>query len=268
MELIEAFIKGKVSQELCEDSLYISKDFVAVIDGVSSKSSFRYQGKTTGKLASEIIHTAFDGIRREAKLGEVLHALNCQLRRFYDEVDFTDDRKLKGLQAACVIYSDFHREIWMIGDCQAWVDGERYENPKRSDEVLSAMRSLVIHTLLMENHDMAEAQRVARKVIEPWIVRSNIFANRETRDYGYAVLSGEEVPESLVRKIKLDDKPHKLILTSDGYPEIKENLEQTEACLKTVLHQDSACCELYLSTKGLIEGQNSFDDRTYVAFYV
>ena len=36
-------MQGKVSDEKCEDASFISDDFVAVIDGVSSKSDFLFK---------------------------------------------------------------------------------------------------------------------------------------------------------------------------------------------------------------------------------
>ena len=55
MKIIETMLCGKFDQQRCEDSLFVSDDFVAVIDGVSSKTDFRFEGKTTGKLASEFV---------------------------------------------------------------------------------------------------------------------------------------------------------------------------------------------------------------------
>lgn len=40
MEVIEEFIKGKYEkQELCEDAIVVSENFIAVIDGVTSQET-------------------------------------------------------------------------------------------------------------------------------------------------------------------------------------------------------------------------------------
>ena len=57
-----------------------------------------------------------------------------------------------------------------------------------------------------------------------------------------------------------------MILTSDGYPEVKETLRKTEENLKEILINDPGCYKKYLSTKGVKKGQTSFDDGTYVRF--
>ena len=55
-------------------------------------------------------------------------------------------------------------------------------------------------------------------------------------------------------------------MASDGYPVLKETLEETEEALKIVLETDPLCFRQYKSAKGLQKGNNSFDDRTYIKF--
>ena len=253
---------------MCEDCYFISENFVAVIDGVTSKSDFTYKGKTTGKLTAEIIRDVLGKMKREDSTDCFLRMVNQKINRFYQEVEFPYSRKEKGLQAVCVVYSDFERAIWMIGDCQAAVDGTVYLNPKKSDEILAEMRSLILHVLKMEDGDWTEAQTRARSYIEPWILRANAFANQADPVYGYAVLNGDEIPVALIKRIELDERPHEIILTSDGYPKVRSNLKKSEEYLSTILEKDESCYELYHSTKGINKGQKSFDDRTYIRFTV
>ena len=50
VQVIEKFLKGKFDNpDLCEDGICITNDFIAVIDGVSSQSEFKYQGKKLRK---------------------------------------------------------------------------------------------------------------------------------------------------------------------------------------------------------------------------
>ncbi|MDO4439432.1 MAG: hypothetical protein Q4B86_08360 [Eubacteriales bacterium] len=268
IKIIEKFIAGKTSDELCEDSYFSSEDFVVVIDGVTSKSDFTYDGKTTGKLASDIIRGVLEKMNREDSIDVFLNKVNEQFNDFYKEVEFPYSIKEKGLQAVCAVYSDYYREIWLIGDCQVSVDGKVYLNPKKSDEILADMRSLVLHILKKENVDWPEAQKRARDIIETWILKANVFANKAEPPFGYAVINGNEIPDSLIKIIKLDSNPHEIIFTSDGYPKVKSDLKKSEEYLNTILEQDKSCYELYLSTKGINKGQKSFDDRTYIRFSV
>ena len=56
MRIIEQFIKGKYNDpNLCEDAICVTENFIAVIDGVSSQSDFRFEDKKLGKIISDIL---------------------------------------------------------------------------------------------------------------------------------------------------------------------------------------------------------------------
>lgn len=264
-------MQGKVSDEKCEDASFISDDFVAVIDGVSSKSDFLFKEKTTGKIAAEIVKSVLEKSERSSTRKEIVERINQEIMGFYEAAEFPYSRNEYGPQAVCAVYSDFYREVWLIGDCQVCVDGRIYTNPKRSDEILAEMRSLVLNIIRKETPEQFSDQKVqqmARDIIEPWIVRANVFANNNNSDYGYSVINGEEIPENLFRVIKLDEGTHEIILASDGYPRIERTLRESEDYLSRMLETDRECCSLYHSTKGVKDGCSSYDDRTYIRFLV
>lgn len=268
IKVLESFCEGKSDESACEDGYVISEDFIAVIDGVTGKSDFLYDGKTTGKLTSEMICKVLNKLPKESSLMQLITEVNDEIGRFYKKYSFPYDIKEKGLQAAGVFYSAYYHEIWMIGDCQACVDGIQYFNPKKSDLILSDMRALVIECMKSSQSEgiTEECMEMARTIILPWIIKSNVFANDNSTDYGYSVMNGEKIPESLVQKIKLDDQSHEVILASDGYPAIERTLELTEMKLKEILKSDPGCYKDYRSTKGVKKGWKSFDDRTYIRF--
>lgn len=271
IRIIEQFMEGKKSEVLCEDASHVSEDFVAVVDGVTSKSNFLYDGKTTGKLAAEIVVKVLSELWREADVSTFVKKVNGEIASFYREISFPYSKEEMGLQAVCAVYSDFRREIWMIGDCQVWVDGALYINGKRSDEILAAMRSLLLSIVQEKNPSALSGesiQREVRSLIEPWILQATVFANREGTEYGYSILNGEDIPESLIRVIHLEAGEHEVILASDGYPKVEPTLEQSEDYLKWVLKEDRTCCQIYKSTKGVIGENKSYDDRTYIRFLV
>lgn len=270
IKIIEFFIKGKTDNFSCEDTCFTSENFVAVIDGVTSKTDFRYEGKTTGKLASEMIYKVMSKARREDSVQEIITRINEAFEEFYRKVPFPYDKSQKGLQAAGVIYSSYYNEIWMIGDCQAAVDGVVYLNTKKSDVVLSETRSLILSILAKErgSNTLIQKHDKGRDVILPWIMKATTYANDIESIYGYSVFNGEKIPDALIKKIKLEDKHHEIILTSDGYPIVKESLEESEKELTKILETDPDCYQTYFSTKGLKKGQKSFDDRTFIRFIV
>ena len=234
-----------------------------MIDGVTPKSNFSYKGKSTGRLAAECVAQAVKEAEKTDDCSCIIRRCNEKFQDFYRSVEFPYDKKEKGLQAAAIIYSDHFREIWMIGDCQAMVDGTEYQQPKKSDVILSQFRSLMM-ALDTEAAD-------ARARIEPWILKATAFANKRGSAYGYSVLNGEEIPEELIKVIRLSEfsgSEHEIILASDGYPVLKPTLQQSERELEYIMREDPQCCRLYESTKGLKSGNKSFDDRTYIRFQI
>ena len=258
MKIIESKTEGKSPGRLSEDILVIMPDFIAVIDGVTPKSNFTYEGKSTGRLAAELAGQAVRELKGTEDCQTFIKRCNQKFHDFYEKVDFPYDIRSKGLQAAAVIYSEYLNEIWMIGDCQAMVDGREYLQPKRSDVILSQFRSLLMALQVPASE--------ARAKVEPWIVNATAFANKVGTSYGYSVLNGEEIPDELIKVIHLSEGKHEIILASDGYPLLRPTLQQSEQDLDRLLKEDPQCCRLYESTKGLKPGNKSFDDRTYVRF--
>ncbi len=61
--------------------------------------------------------------------------------------------------------------------------------------------------------------------------------------------------------------PHsQIVLASDGYPALKETLAESEAALRELIKNDPLCFRENMGTKGLVKGNDSFDDRTYIRF--
>ncbi len=270
MQLIEKFTKGKHNNNDSEDRLFFNKDFVAVVDGVSSKCSFRLDGKSTGQIAADLVCQALETLRPEADLHEILAATQERFGTFYRSCDFPYDRRSYGPQAVMAIYSRRRRELHLIGDTQCLVDGVHHCRPKPSDLLFAQLRCMVLEIFAEEKQlsgsaDLSPAERqAARAYIEDWIVRATCFANRSKSSYGYAVLDGQTVPEELVLSLPLDAGAHEVVLATDGYPRLFSSLEASELALARLLEEDPHCCANNPQTKGLQPGCYSFDDRSYI----
>ena len=79
MKIIESKTEGKSPGRLSEDILVIMPDFIAVIDGVTPKSNFTYEGKSTGRLAAEL---AGQAVRELKGTKTARHLLNGAIRSF------------------------------------------------------------------------------------------------------------------------------------------------------------------------------------------
>lgn len=270
VKIIEQFLRGKINDTLCEDTIVANDNFVAIVDGVTSKSDFSYQRKTTGKWASTLVAQVLTECPEETTLPEIISRVNQKFADFYEDVTFTDDIVSQGLQAVSVIYSNHFNELWFIGDCQAYVNGQVRVTPKKSDVVLSQMRSLILTTNFQTTNatpeDYMTGEDPSRTEILPWILKATNFANEAGTDFGYAIFNGTPIPDSLIQVVKLEDNPQEIALASDGYPQIQKDLDTTEVGLADVIQNDPLCYQQFPSTKGLRAGNNSFDDRSYIRF--
>lgn len=269
VEILDAFVQGKIDSEHCEDTLVLSDDFIGIIDGVTSKSNFRYRGQTTGKIASTLAATVLKTCSPKTDLKAFIELVNAQFNQFYAEHDFPLDRHQFGLQAVAVIYSKARREVWQIGDALVNINGHVHLNPKKSDLVLANFRSLVLNSESSQPLIPGDTDQ-GRELILPWILKATQFANNDQSEWGYAILNGEPIPEKLLRIYSVDVRfGSNVALASDGYPSLSTvSRKNAEAALAKVLQEDPMCYRDYKSTKGLTPGNHSFDDRSFVSFYV
>ena len=103
----------------------------------------------------------------------------------------------------------------------------------------------------------------AREVIIPTMLE--VMKNQNKT---YAVIDGFPIPETKVSIILLDFQPWEIVLASDGYPKLGKTLEETEAMLDKQRKNDPLNIGEFKATKAFIEGNNSFDDRSYIRFTV
>lgn len=264
MKIIEKFIKGKKQdQSLCEDSLFVNDSFIAVVDGVTSKTDAEFNGKKGGRAAAEKICEAISEFPDDIDVFEAVETMTRKTASLYDE-----NNKI-GTAAACVImFSRQKNEIWCVGDCQCAVNGEVFLHEKEIDGIVSDMRALVIEIGRRKGMTDSELYQndIGREFILPVIKEQHIFANAQGR-FSYGVINGTPVHKKdiIIHKVKDGDE---IVLASDGYPKLFGTLEESETYLKNEIKNNPFCDGDYRSTKGLNKNCDSFDDRTYIRFKV
>lgn len=272
MKLVEEFIQGKSPKsDLCEDGLFFSSDFAAVIDGATSNLPRDISGKTPGRLAMEIIKESISLLKKEMKAREAIDFISNSLADFYKKNDLyehlekhPEDRPT----ASIVIYSNYYKEIWMVGDAHALVDGEFIENPKIVDEIFSYVRSIYIQSEIQVGVSESDFLKndEGRKLITPLIERQKRFQNNLIQnEYSYGVIDGFYVPDYGIKVTSIDGAK-KIVLSSDGYPKLFPKLEESEKFLSEIIKTDPLCYKENKSTKGIASGNFSYDDRAYLSF--
>ncbi len=263
MTVCEKSIIGKQSEPfLCEDGLFISDNFLAVIDGVTAKNTPENSEKTGGRLATEAILNALSALDKSDEKEDVFTYLNNAVLKIRET-------NPQSSPAACVIiFSKEKEEIWCCGDCVALINNELFSNEKEIDLITSKMRSLVLELAKIEGKTEDELLNddIGRSFILPVLSKQYLLENANSK-YGYEVLNGNQLRTDLIKTYKVK-KGDTVVLASDGYPKIFDTLEKTEAYLKSILKENPLCDTDYISTKGVKKGNTSFDDRTYLKFIV
>lgn len=268
--ITEQFVRGKMHDRLlCEDEIVVTKDFVAVVDGSTSKGTVRYTEKSTGRTAADIVSFALkELVPADTDMASAVSIVSEAIHGFYLQLDvlgMVSDNPENRLTASAVIYSCCREEVWMVGDCQCMLDGILYANPKRIDALLAEVRSLYCRLAdgKMDGRTWDGVDK-GREYILPLLRRQCHLQNAAVEDeYAYGVFDGIGSPLPFCKLIHCRGA-HEIVLASDGYPELCASLDESERRLEELMKSDPMCIGEFKSTKGMMPGQCSFDDRAYV----
>ena len=279
MKIIESKIVGKKSQEACEDGMVITDDFIAVIDGSTSKTPKHLNpdmknGRYAMMLISEYIQ---EELKADASVDDFCQGVTAYIyNKVYEKLGVEERLKEhpeERLTASAILYCRTRNEVWMVGDCQAIIDGKLYENGKPYEEKIARKRV----ELIKQGLSPAEA----RKQIEPLLIKAMLSGQNQN----YTVIDGFPIYQEGVKVVALKMKPasssietyfqeqtkpvsspNEVVLASDGYPFLKPTLAASEAALAEQIANDPQNIHSFIATKGIVEGNKSFDDRTYIRF--
>ena len=288
MKIIESSIIGKKSQEACEDGMVVTDDFIAVIDGSTSKTPKHLNpdmknGRYAMMLISEYIR---EELKADASADEFCQGVTAYIyNKVYEKLGVEERLKEhpeERLTASAILYSRTRNEVWMVGDCQAIIAGKLYENGKPYEQEIAGKRV----ELIEQGLSPAEA----RKQIEPLLIKAMFSGQNQT----YTVIDGFPIYREGVKVVSVSDScsvqdsvpasdsvpcsdsasasgtipssSSEIVLASDGYPFLKPTLAASEAALAEQIANDPQNIHSFIATKGIVEGNKSFDDRTYIRF--
>ena len=290
MDIIESSIIGKKSPEACEDGMVVTDDFIAVIDGSTSKTPKHLNpdmknGRYAMMLISEYIR---EELKADASVDDFCQGVTAYIyNKVYEKLGVEERLKEhpeERLTASAILYSRTRNEVWMMGDCQAIIDGKLYENGKPYEQEIARKRV----ELIEQGLSPAEA----RKQIEPLLIEAMLSGQNQT----YPVIDGFPIYREGVKVVSVSDScsvqdsvpasdsvpcsdsvsasgtflvsSSEIVLASDGYPFLEPTLAASEAALAEQIANDPQNIHSFIATKGIVEGNKSFDDRTYIRFLV
>jgi len=277
MKVIESKIEGKKSPESCEDGLVVTADFIAVIDGSTSKTPHHLSpdmknGRYAMVLISEYIQHE---LKPESTVEDFCEGVTSYIyNKVYRQQGIEEQMQAhpeERLTASAILYSKAKNEVWMVGDCQAIIDGKLYENNKPFEDIVARRRVELIR--------QGFTPQEARKTIEPLLIQAMLEGQNKT----YTVIDGFPIYQKGVKVVSLNAPQKKvetdvadslplptkeIVLASDGYPFLKPTLTESEEALAHLLAYDPQCTHEFIATKGIVVGNKSFDDRTYIRFQI
>ncbi len=270
LHIIEQRVVGKYLEDsLCEDGIFVSDDFVGVIDGATSKGVLDWGGHTSGYFAKETLMEACRHLPAQCWAQNAFQYLNDCLRAASKPHEaLLVNSHFERLTASVILFSRFHSQIWSFGDCQCLANGMHFKGEKKIDDLLAEARSFYLQAELAAGKTVTElmTRDTGREMILPFLKMQSQFANR-TGPYRYAVLDGFGIDLSDTRVIDVS-KGDEIVLASDGYPFLLSTLAESEAALQRLREQDPLCMSLFKSTKGIKIDLDSFDDRAYIRLTV
>jgi glycerophosphoryl diester phosphodiesterase len=275
MTIIEQFQNSKTGDlSICEDSIFVSENFVAVIDGATSKSAKLWGGKTSGKVAAELLAKEMEKLAANISAQAAMVQLNDAIARWYTDegvFDLMRENPVERATASIVIFSKATREIWLLSDCQARVDDEWITNGKAIDTLMENLRAFFLEIELRKGKTIQELLEhdTGRDVVVPLIAEQTLLQNiadgeHSGAEFAYDVLDGFFTNTKSVKVVKVARAAREIVLASDGYPFLEGTLAQSETALEKLLKEDPLCFRKFRSTKGLKKGNISFDDRSCV----
>ena len=274
MEIIEQTLVPKSPATKSEDGVVVTSDFIAVIDGSTSKTSRRHHPlMSNGRYAMTVIKDYISHMATDTSCHQFCRGVTAAIRSKYLPFWRRDKEAVIGrlrehpeerLCASAAVFSRLRREVWLVGDCQCMIGDQSYENPKPYEAVLAAHRAEKARHLISQGMTVEELQ--ANDVARDTIIPEMLTAMKE-QNVTYAVIDGFTIPQSCVPVIALNFQPWEIVLATDGYPFLCNTLEESEQRLAAQRQQDPLNIgPLFQATKAFKPGNNSFDDRTYIRF--
>ena len=229
---------------------------------------------SNGRYVATIINDIISEVEKDISCELFCTLVTKSIYQIYCKKNILDRMILhpeERLTASVITYSEIKKQVWMIGDCQALIDGELYLNPKPADIYASNIRSNYINQELRSGGNVSRflSRDTGREMIVPLIIDCCAFQNnKECNALSFSVVDGFDINLAKVRMIDIAPSIKEIVLASDGYPKLLPTLAESESELKEQLEVDPLCINRFKSTKGIVKGNISFDDRSYLRITV
>lgn len=265
--VVECVAVGKSDDaDACEDVIGDGDNFAVLCDGATDISGHRFDGKTGGRIAAEIV---CDVVTR-AEVGLPAPDLISRINGHYAAVLGAQlgDVPLSAYPTAsfCAFEKTTGRII-RVGDTSWRTFQREARGHKLIDEARAHTRAALLRCLLLEGRTEQELLRtdpgweMNRPLLDHQAQSRNTL---EAGEYSYGAIDGRPVPATFIEEWQLKHSERVVVFGSDGYPSLLMTLDATESYLAQDLAADPLRIGRHATTKGPRPGTNSYDDRSFM----
>jgi len=267
---IERSVVGKCGGRDCEDLVVLTGDFAAVIDGATDETGARFDGRSGGRFAADVLGTAIEAMPGTVDARRFTDRLTAALADAVRQAGgpLAGDHRRPMASIVCAARSA--RQVWRVGDCNVRIDDRQLSGHKRVDDAAYGYRAAVNAALLAKGTPMAEilAADPGAEAARPLFDVQQHLANA-VGPWGYGCIDGRRVPDEFIEVFGLPAHECEVVLATDGYPDVRPSLDETEARLAELLAADPAAIgDLWSIGKSLRPGAVAPDDRAYLRLAV
>jgi hypothetical protein len=265
--VIESSVRGKWDDpSRCEDVVVTTEHFAAVIDGATARQpDQKIAGLSPGRFAALVGEAAFEALPPSSTATEAVVAMSQSLSLALSEAATSSSRQPEAI-FGFVGYSSARREIWRVADCYFLWDG--YLNAPRleAERVPIEARSMLLQCLALSGANIEEmrADDPSAQMIAPLIKAHANIRNRPGTPWSFGAIDGRPVPTEFIEVFAVPEHVEEVVLASDGWPELRPTLAESEEVLARILRDDPLMIRVSPAIKGVAPGAISFDDRAYL----
>lgn len=261
LQLVEQRLLAWRADSVGGDRLVVADNIIGVVDSSTPKP---------WDPPEPSVETIADAVA--CVLGEVTPRddLATTVGRLTDAIaDLKRDAGILPHQGGCATFAVVQgprRELWRCGDPTMLVDGRMLRNNNCDGEaVVAQARALATMAAIGSGASVAELQetdRGRRQVLA--LLRSLLQLRNKAIRFGYGAVDGNRVPDELLERVDLPQGEVEIVLATDGYPDVRRTLKESEQALLARLKRDPLLVAEPPQTKGWRPGAASYDDRAYV----
>lgn len=262
----EVFSEARDHERGSEDAYLVADHCIAVFDGVSNPDGKKTAGMTPGQFAVETVKRALEQ-NTDLRAEDAARFATETLRHAVKEQRLEDDMP----SLVFVAFFPKQNRIVRVGDCSFLIDGVGHNPGIAPDRAKAEIRRRILDKQLRlgvhEDEIMQnDPSRTRLKDLRIW--QHKHANNAESKDLGYGVVNGTDIPEQLVEYISVPEGTRSIILASDGYPteSLRGTLAQTERALVEIQERDPLGISETKSVRANKprREQGATDDRTYI----